>query len=171
MSLEWVTAISTAVQAVATVVLVIMAVVQLGRLSDQLRQSANQERVRNTLEVIRRVESDVYIRMAYDKVAEITKGGSDYTGTDTPECKFHIITILNYLEEIATGIAQNVYVDQMVRDNLQEVLRRAVDVWLIGGPSDAFKAPSAMFGQDEFAQLRKLYKLWFPKPETKYRAE
>lgn len=55
---DWVTGIGTAVTAAATVVLFVVALVQLRGLREQITQAAGQERRRNTLEVIDRAESD-----------------------------------------------------------------------------------------------------------------
>lgn len=168
MDANWVIAISTAVLAVATVALVIVATVQLGGLKEQLRQSAEQELRRNTLEAIQRSESDPILQVAYEKISSVEGRGSDFTGTST--CKLHVTNILNCYEAIAIGIAQEVYLDQMVRDYLQVEIKLAVDIWLIGESTDALKAPQRMFKSSEYTELQRLYKRWFPEAATKYRA-
>jgi hypothetical protein len=164
---DWVTATFTAVSAIATVVLVVVAIVQLGGLKEQLKQSAEQERRRNTLEVVQRSESDKFIHAAYKEVQTKVAGSTDYSGTTA--CEDHIVTILNYFEGLAIGIAQNIYVEKMARDYLQEALKKAVDIWLIG-ELPGHKVPEKMFGLNEYTELRRLYGRWFPAPEPAYKA-
>src|ERR1700678_316305 len=168
MSADWVTAISTAILAVATVVLVIVAISQLSGLRKQLDQSAVQELRRNTVEIVSRVEGDPLLRGAYEAVEAKIVGTTDYTGTTA--CKSQTNPILNYFEQLAIGIAQCVYEEKMARDYLQEYLKQAVEIWLIG-ESSTLKAPERMFAQDDFVQLRELYNKWFSKPAPLYRAK
>jgi hypothetical protein len=188
MNAEWTTATFTALSAVATVALVIAAIVQLNGLkaqlkasadqqklsldqlklsAEQLHQTSEQERRRITLEAVQRSESDPFIKAAYKEIQAKTAGTSDYAGTAA--CKDDITTILNYFEGLAIGIAQDIYIEQMARDYLQEELKLAVDIWIVGDPR-AVKAPPQMFGQNEFTQLRGLYKKWFPEPALGYKA-
>lgn len=51
--------------------------------------------------------------------------GMDYTKL-TEANKFDAIRPLNYLESVTIGIFQNIYVEQMARDYLQEIVRKAV---------------------------------------------
>jgi hypothetical protein len=166
---DWITAISTAVSALASVVLFLVAFVQLRGLRDQLKQSADQEKRRNTLDVVERVEHDPALIEAYKSVWEKTTGGVDYT--KTTECKYHVITILNYFEGVAIGIAQNIYVESMARDYLENILKKATEVWLIGESTNTIKAPAKMFENSEYSELRSLYRKWFPPQTTTYKAD
>jgi hypothetical protein len=168
---DWITAISTAISAISSVVLFAVAFVQLRGLKDQLKQSADQERRKSTLDVVERVEHDEALREAYKVIWENTSGGTDYSKTATPELKYHVLTILNYFEGIAIGIAQKVYVDSMARDYLNDIVKKAVEIWLIGESADNTKLPSKMFDKGEFTELRKLYDRWFAPPRPVYDAD
>lgn len=166
---DWITAVSAAVSAIASVVLFIVAFVQLRGLKDQIQQSSDQERRRNTLEAVERVEHDPSLVEAYKVIWEKSGNGTDYS--KTAECKYHIITILNYFEGIAIGIAQHVYMEQMARDYIEDVAKKAVEVWLIADPTDSRKPPAKMFGDKEYTEVRKLYARWFPAPSPTYNAD
>ena len=166
---DWVTAIGTAVTAAATVVLFVVALVQLRGLREQITQAADQERRRNTLEVIDRAESDPLIKAASANLWQASNHGTDYTKL-TEANKFDAITLLNYLEGMAIGIFQNIYVEQMARDYLQEIVRKAVKALIRGESGDGWKATHEMFSCSEFAILCQLYDKWFPTTQPQFRA-
>ena len=65
------------------------------------------------------------IKAASENLWQASNHGTDYTKL-TEANKFDAITLLNYLEGVAIGIFQNIYVEQMTRDYLQEIVRKAV---------------------------------------------
>jgi hypothetical protein len=95
--------------------------------------------------------------------------GMDYTKL-TEANKFDAIRPLNYLEGVTIGIFQNIYVEQMARDYLQEIVRKAVKALITGEPGDGWKATQRMFSCSEFAILCPLYDKWFPTTQPQFRA-
>jgi len=167
---DWITAIGTAMSAIASIVLFIVAIVQLRGLRYQIEQAANQESRRNTLEVIQRAESDAVIQQARARLWVASNNGTDYTKL-TDADQFDAITLLNYLEGLAVGIFQNVYVEGMARDYLQEVVRKAVKALIKGESGDGWKATTGLFQCSDFSMLCQLYDRWFTAPCPQYRAE
>jgi hypothetical protein len=165
---DWITAISAAVSAIASVILFVVAFVQLRGLKDQLKQSTDQEKRRNTLAVVERVETDAALREAYKAIWDSSAGGTDYS--KTTEQKYHVLTILNFFEGVAVGIAQQIYVESMARDYLNDVLKKSVEVWLLAESAEGLKLPAKMFASTDFEELRRLYSKWFPQQRATYRA-
>lgn len=168
---NWVTAISTAVSAVATIALVFVALVQLGGLKQQIRQASDQERRRNTLEACQRFEKDPLVKRAMKNLWDATGYGADYTKL-TDRNLFDALTLLNYLLGIAVGIEQNVYIEKMARDSLEPVVHKAVKSLIKGESGPGWKAATPPLVTDvHFDSLCRLYDRWFPQKGPEYRAE
>jgi hypothetical protein len=166
----WVTAIGTAVAAVAAVGASIIAWVQLDKLREQIRQSSEQDRRRNTLEACQRFERDDLLKEAMKNVWEASDGGTDYTKL-TAACSFDVLTLLNYFDGIAIGIIERVYIDEMARDYLEDSLNKAVKALILGESGDGWKASKPFFPEKEFASLCKLYHTWNPESQVAYNAD
>lgn len=87
------------------VALVLVAFVQLSGLKKQLVEAANDAKTGQSggpqeySSVIQRAENDPILQQAYETIADITKGTSDYSKTKS--CKYYVNIILNYYEERA----------------------------------------------------------------------
>ena len=141
---DWIIAIGTAVAALASVLLLIVAIVQLRGLRDQIKQATDQERRRNTLAAIQRVEGDAPIKGARGKLWEASDNGTDYTKL-TSAHEFDAVTLLNYLEGVAIGIEQDIYVEKMAKDYLKEIVHKAFSALIKGESGDGWKATTPMF--------------------------
>jgi hypothetical protein len=66
-----------------------------------------------------------------------------------------LITVLNYLDGIAIGIEQNLYVESLVRDHLERILKTHVEKTLVGSNAADLKIDAS--GYD---RLIRLYNRW-----------
>lgn len=167
---DWIIATSSGISAGATIALAWIAIVQLGGLKKQIKQAAEQDRRRNTLEACQRFEKDP-IREARKTLWGATNNGTDYTRLQD-EHKFAAFTLLVYFQGLAIGIEQDVYIEQMVKDFLQEHLEKEVKALIKCESGNAWKATKpSLFKEDDFGTLCKLCDKWFPKKSPEYRAE
>jgi hypothetical protein len=167
----WVTAIGTAVAAAAAVGAAMIALVQLKKLRDQIKQSSDLDRRRNTLDACQRFEKDELLHQAMKSLWKTTNRGTDYTKL-TSENDFDVLTVLNYFEGIAIGIAERVYKEKMARDYLEDSLTKAVRALIYGQSGDGWKAERPIFPDKNFPVLAKLYRAWnakshFPQAQQK----
>jgi hypothetical protein len=184
MNHEWVTAIGTAIAALAAVASALISAILTGIAYFQLRDirkqielaakqnksSADQERRRNTLIAIQRFENDPLLKQAMKNLWVATDNGKDYTQLDE-EHRFDVITILNYFEGIACGILQEVYIEEMARDYLHGPVGKAVKAFIIGESGDGWKSDKGVFPPAHFESLMKVYATWFPGKSPGYRAK
>ncbi len=75
-----------------------------------------------------------------------------------------IRTIVNYFDALAVGVAQGVYVHEIIEDNLSLIMNLAVDKFL----TDAFSAELNLNGPSNLIALRES---WREKPSTRYYAD
>jgi hypothetical protein len=167
---NWVTAISTAISAGATIALVFAAIVQLDGLKQQIKQASDQDRRRNTLEACQRFEKDPLVKLAMKNLWEATEFGTDYRKL-TAENLFDALTLLNYLLGIAVGVEQKVYLEQMTKDFLEPVVYKAVKALIKGEDGTGWKVTKSFVPAADFVSLCKLYDQWFPQKGPEYRAE
>ena len=166
---KWVTAIATAVGSLATIGTAIIAWVQLDKVGEQIRQASDQDRRSHTLDACQRYEKDVLLKRAMRNLFRATHNGTDYTRL-TGEHVFDALTILNYLDGIAMGIEQNVYIETMAKDYLDSTVAKAVKALIRGESGEGWKAEKAFISAEDFVPLCNLYDRWNPKPKTEYRA-
>ncbi len=167
---KWVTAIATAIGSAATIGTAIIAWVQLAKLGAQIRQASEQDRRGHTLDACQRFEKDILLKRAMRNLFRATDNGTDYTKL-TEENVFDALTILNYLDGIAMGIEQNVYIEQLARDYLESTVHKAVKAIIKGEPGEGWKASKKLVSAEDFVPLCNLYAKWNPPPQTEYRAE
>ena len=158
----WITAISCAVIAFLILILVIV----LGRLVSQLRRGVEgmghdqeHEKRQRTLDAVRRYETDPQLREAIKQLYEKTDQGTDYTRLEDSD-RFNVITLLNYFDGIACGIAQGMLIESLARDYLQFVLDKAVKALLRGESSDTWVAGPPMVPPDGYETLLDLHQRW-----------
>jgi hypothetical protein len=71
--------------------------------------------------------------------------------------------LLNYFDSLAVGVAEGVYIEQIVQDNLRLVIELAVDKFMI----DSFAADIDFAGLAHLAEMRRR---WRPAPATHFNA-
>lgn len=167
---QWTIAVATAVGSAAAIGTAIIAWVQLEKLGEQIRQASEQERRGRTLDACQRFEKDILLKRAMRNLFRATDNGSDYTKLKE-EHVFDALTILNYLDGIAMGIEQNVYIEQLAKDYLENTVQKAVRAIMKGESGDGWKADKILVPERDFVPLVKLYNRWNTKPTTEYRAQ
>jgi len=144
--------------------------VQLVKLRDQIRQSSEQDRRRNTLEVCQRLERDSLLKEARKHLWDASDGGTDYTKLNATH-SFDVSTLLNYFQDFAIGIAERVYIEEMAREYLEASLNKAVKALIFGESGDGWKASKSFFPEEDFASLGKLYRAWNRESQVRYSAD
>jgi hypothetical protein len=115
-----------------------------------IRSEAKRER---TLSVCNHYDSDPILDAARRKITQGTRDGK--LQTSPQDFSNDAISILNYLDSIAIGIDQNVYVEKMVRDHLESILTGYVSQLL-----EPELAKSLEFNAADFSHLVALNKRW-----------
>lgn len=91
----------------------------------QLISVRRDQKTWRTLEAVSRYDTDPVLDTSLRNIREavLAKGIE-------PRHKPDVATVLNYLDGIATGIEQRLYVDALAKDHLKDVVRHHVDVLL-----------------------------------------
>jgi len=128
-----ITAVGTAVMAVATIALGVFALRQLSALIDQLKLAREADAradsrliESNTLRACERYYSDPVINEATRRIWAASNNGTDYTKAAIDS--HDLIITLNYLDGIAVGIKQHVYSAPIVKDHMQSTFIKIIDV-------------------------------------------
>ncbi len=148
---DW-TAIFTAATAAATMALAIVAWYQIS-------QATHQTKGWQTLAACEKYESDAVLDRCARRLFFARKSGS--FATDPPSYRVDVTTILNYLDGLAIGIDQNLYVKEIVRDHLEPIIKWHVDTYL--NPSQADKIG---IQRTEYARLIELCEGWNKAPPS-----
>lgn len=107
-----------------------------------------------------------------DIIASKTKQGTDYTSIQTdPSVKQSVQYYLNGLEMIAGAGNKGYYDESVVFMHLAQTIYKQARAHLLGQsgrtPAGDWKTNQALFSNNEYPELRRLYKKWFP--EDMYR--
>ena len=164
---NWIGAIAGAASAAATIALVLVAFVQLKRLREQIDMAAQQDLRRITLDACQRYEKDPELRSAMRNIRQATSQGSDYTLLSA-ENSFDAFTILNYLDALACGILQGVYIEALVKDHMRDTIEKAVKALIKGESGPGWKAEKGMVEPSRVSSLLTVYEKWFPLKKIEY---
>jgi hypothetical protein len=136
----------SAVEAIATVSLVLIG-------AWQIKAIRKQEKGWKTLEACEKYDQDPVLDRSLRNIAGAkTSGELD----KNPEAfRVDYTTVLNYLDGIATGIRQNLYIERIARDHLEPILVGHVKDWLKPGT-----AARIGIDLDDYKRLRKLAETW-----------
>ena len=159
----WV-AIATAALAVVTLILAgaTVALVVLGRAEIiAIREEAKQER---TLEFCHRYDCEIVLDEALRRLgaareaAPLAKNASNISDATT---------VLNYLDSLAIGIGQKLYIEELARDHVEALVRHHVEQYL----SDS--SPDLGLQKQDYVMLLAMAKRWsvprpIPDPKTRY---
>jgi len=184
-------AAATVAYAFLTLVLVVVAVVQIGSLKEQIRaakeqiqsvkdqmQSASEDaRINRTLIACDRYDTDLLL----DRAARRLLTAPESLGDDPSKYRFDLESLLNYFETIAIGVRSKLYDENIVRDQLERIFLKKVKQYLLERNADkkgvAHKVSIADLvdvadglAEEEYVETMALYKKWSPTtpaPETK----
>jgi hypothetical protein len=167
---ESIIAFASIITAVATVALAVFGIRQLSQLRDQLKLQAKQiaiqgkrERKWRSIDVCDRLLTDPILHRTTQRIWEKTQCGTDYSNCDKND--HDIIALLNYLESIAIGIYQKIYVAKIVHDNLSEEIYKGVRAFILGEKGTiagcTWTPTAGIYTEKDYPCLAKLYKEWF----------
>ncbi len=135
---EWITALATGVVAIAAWIQLPLISKQVAALAAQIAASraaeANAERRMREWETLKarpRYDFDPVIDGTTQRIWEASNNGKDYTlpGVNSRD----IVCLLNYLDGLAVGIEQKLYMEEIVRDHLGPIFAHAVTRFLDPG--------------------------------------
>lgn len=150
MSAEAWIAIATFALAIATLVLVVVGVVQIQLVKDEARRN-------RTLDIVSRYDFDPVLDTALLKLA-VAWQQQPAPAIGVAE-RPYVVTILNYLDSIAIGIEQELYIDQLARDHMAPIVKLHVRQYL--GPNRVV-IPDMDIG--DFQSLMRLCERWSSTP-------
>lgn len=134
----WVTAAATGVVAIAAWIQLPLISRQVRELSEQIRLSREAEqnaerrtREWETLKACQRYDYDPVLDEATRRIWVASNQGKDYRARELDPRD--ITSLLNYLDGIAIGIQQDLYIENIVKDHLGIVFDHAVKSFLDSG--------------------------------------
>gem|GEM_PF-4066923 len=159
-------------QVLATLLIVCVGYLQLKRLKDEVSQRNERERNAATITACERLEIDPIMYKLQKEVWEKTNDGTDYSNPD--QIRFQALGILNYLEGLAIGVAQEAYSEQIVRDQCGDFMFKAVEAWIKGESGQLndrswTSSKPAIAQEQEYEFLVKLYNKWFSKKDSPHK--
>jgi hypothetical protein len=140
----WV-ATGTFALAAATAVLVGVGVFQIRSAREETKKS-------RTLEACDRYDRDAVLYNCLKRLAN-AKASGELTAAPT-KFRPEVSTLLNYLDSLAVGIAQGLYIEELARDHVEPILKRHVDQFLGQG------APDVGLDRVNYACLTELRAKW-----------
>jgi hypothetical protein len=120
----------------ATVVLALLTlfIVYFGR--KQLQQARDESRKWKTLEVCQAYEQNPCIEGSARRVYESCQSGELAKNPKT--FGRDAITLLNYLDGVAIGVSQGLYIENLAKDHLKEIVSANVKRFLLDGKPELF---------------------------------
>jgi hypothetical protein len=141
-------ALGTLVLALATAILVWVGVAQI--------KAAREEAKRNrTLTACDRYDTDPVLNASLQRLARARRASMDKFQGDGLTYRPDIATLLNYLDSLAVGIMQELYIEEIVRDHNGPIVRAHVEQYLTDGNPRIFG-----LNPDNYRPLRDLYEKW-----------
>ena len=153
----------TALSAGGSIATAVVASRQLSLLARQSRDAHIQERGWRTLAACERYESDPVLDRC---LRNIFSAKQSMLWLENPAAlRIDVTTILNYLDGIATGIEQRLYVTEIVRDQLEPIVK-----WHVGEYLEPAKAKAIGIDPAEFPRLIAICEQWSREP-PRYRSD
>jgi hypothetical protein len=163
-----VSAIADSVVAITSIALVVIAASQLPLLVSQLKAQGNQMRIEYererkwaTVKACDRYSDDPIIFAVARRIWDVSQQGTDYTDLGKID-RFDIAVLLNYLEGMAVGVTQGIYIEDIIKDHFMPVIDKAVRVFLKGESGASWKAKEALLPKEAFPRLLTMHTKWFP---------
>ena len=114
-------AIGTVGSGLATVAVFITGLIQIRSIRDEGRRS-------RTLDICDRYDFDPILDHALRELRQAKSDGS--LDKDPKALRLQVSTLLNYLDGIAIGIEQGIYIEDLVRDHLEGICKKHVHEYL-----------------------------------------
>ena len=157
--------------ALATIVVAIAAWIQLPLISQQVRGLSEQIRLSReaeehaerrtreweTIKACERYNFDPVIEAATQRVWVASNNGTDYKRPEVAERD--LIVVLNYLDGIAIGVGQGLYIESLVKDHIGPLFDHAVTKYFESG----------VIGREGLDAMVALHAQWYRgAPKTSY---
>jgi len=147
-------ALGSIIQAIATVVLLIVAWLQLKSIKDENKLS-------RTLDVCDRYDLDPILDRSLRDLRSAEDTGLLRTKeADRMHLHASVTTVLNYLDSIAVGIHQGLYIEALVKDHLKVIVIKHVNDYL----TDKDVAKSVNIKVDNYRQVIDMAARWGQDP-------
>jgi hypothetical protein len=181
---EWITAIAESISAFTSILLLITSIVlavvavrqlpmiakqieaqtrqteaqteQVGLQVEQTRVQGERERKWETLRACHRYSNDPILHEVAKRVWEATDKGTNYTD-DADFDEHDVIVVMNYLEVLAIGVRQGLYIEAIVKDFHEPIIDKMVKVFLLGESGPNWRVDRRLFRSDQFEVLRDLH--------------
>jgi hypothetical protein len=151
----WITAVATVLIALAALKQLPLIAHQVSSLTEQIRQSRDAElnaerRLREweTLKACDRYDVDPILDAAMLRIYNGSQKGVNYRSPEVE--KRDVICVLNYLDSLATGVHQNLYIEEIIKDHMSLVIRKHVRDLLEAG----------IVEKEGYHNLLRLYERW-----------
>src|SRR5271154_3111276 len=146
------TGIATAALTLATVGVAWVAWYQIGAAREESKKT-------RTLEVVSRYDNDPVMDRALRRMARGRDNGTLLT--NPRDYRLDIVAVLNYLETIAIGIKQQMYIADMVRDFMEPIVASHIDEI-----RNSQMIQKIGLETDDFGHIFELAESWKPKAQT-----
>jgi hypothetical protein len=133
---EWISAAAASITTFVALCAAWIAYDQLGELVKERNIAANRERQWRTIDACQGYINSEILERAKTRIWEARSKGQNERLQDVGSVKRDAIFILNYLDGVATGVKQGVYVKEIVRDNLDTIITMAVHDFIENGMGD-----------------------------------
>ena len=161
---EWATALATIILAVAAWIQLPLISRQVQGLSEQIRLSREAEehaerrtREWETIKACERYNFDPVIEAATHRIWEKSNKGTDYKRPEVDQRD--LVVVLNYLDGIAIGVGQGLYIENLVKDHIGPLFDHAVTKYFDSG----------VIGRDGLSAMGALHAQWYRgAPKTSY---
>lgn len=140
------TAIGTFGIALATILVAVVA-------GYQISEARRETRTNRTMEIIGRYDHDAVLEQALRHLAEGRDKGD--LASNVMAYRLDIVSILNYLESIAIGTKQGLYIRELIEDYMEPIIRYHVEETLSLNLLKELKAE-----EDDFEHVFMLKKEW-----------
>lgn len=142
-----------AVAALGTLILALTTVLLVAVGLRQIFSAREEERRSRTLNACDRYDTDPVIHSCLLRLAEARRDGTlDQNG---PRFRPEVATVLNYLDSLAVGITQGLYIEEIVRDHNGPIVKRHVSQYLADGRATIFEVNT-----ENYQSLTELCNRW-----------
>jgi len=122
----------------------------------QISAARGEERKGRTLEMVQKYDHDPILDRALRRLARARDG--KLLSANPIVYRMDIFVVLNYLETMAIGIRQGLYIEPMVRDFMEPIVKDHIDEFVHGGLIKAIGVDQA-----DFEHICDLAKKWAQK--------
>lgn len=154
----------------ATISIAFIAYFQLNQISKQIEIQGDRERKWNTINTCEKFDTDPSISSHSEAIFTASNNGKDYTSLESVER--NVICYLNYLESIAIGVSQKVYIEDIVYDHFHNIIYKSVKSLILGenGAIDGkdWVSGNPVVDKESYSSLCSIYEKW-QKNDTKFK--